>query len=132
MPSTGHLTLGKKERLTGQSLVESLFKGGGSRSMSFFPLRVVYALVEGGDAPVRLLVSVPKRYFKRAVRRNRVKRQLREAFRKNKHVLYEKVALQPEGKSLAVAFIWLDDHLHDSEAVERRVRNLLIRIGERL
>ena len=132
MPSTGHLTLGKKERLAGKSLVESLFKGGGSRSMSFFPLRVVYAFVEGGDVPVRLMVSVPKRCFKRAVRRNRVKRQVREAFRKHKHVLHEKASLMPEGKTLAVAFIWLDDHLHDSEAVERRVSSLLIRIGERL
>ena len=132
MASAGHLTLGKKERLTGKSLVESLFKGGGSRSMSFFPLRVVYAFVEGGDVPVRLMVSVPKRCFKRAVRRNRVKRQVREAFRKHKHVLHEKASLMPEGKTLAVAFIWLDNHLHDSEAVEKRVSNLLTRIGERL
>lgn len=132
MPSTGHLTLGKKERLTGKSPVESLFKGGGSRSMSFFPLRVVFALMEGGDVPVRMLVSVPKRCFKRAVQRNRVKRQVREAFRKHKQVLHEKASLLPEGKTLAVAFIWLDNHLYDSEAVERRVSSLLIRIGEKL
>lgn len=132
MASTSHLTLGKNERLTGKLLVDSLFKGGGSRSMSFFPLRVVYALVDGGEVPVKLLVSVPKRCFKRAVRRNRVKRQVREAFRKHKNVLHEKASLLPEGKTLAVAFIWLDNHLYDSHAVERRVDNLLVRIGEKL
>ena len=132
MPATGHLTLSKKERLTGKTLVESLFKGGGSRSLSFFPLRAVYAFVEDGDVPVRLLVSVPKRCFKRAVKRNRVKRQVREAFRKHKHVLHEKIAALAEGKTLAVAFIWLDDHLHDSVEVEKRVSSLLVRIGERL
>ena len=74
MPATGHLTLSKKERLTGKTLVESLFKGGGSRSLSFFPLRAVYAFVEDGDVPVRLLVSVPKRCFTQGFNNNRLRK----------------------------------------------------------
>ena len=83
-------TLCKEERLHGRDAVESLFKKAGSRSMVAFPLRVVYALTdhkEGSDIRVRMLVSVPKRHFKRAVKRNRVKRQVREAYRCNKHSL---------------------------------------------
>ena len=60
---------------------------GGSRSCSLFPLRVVYLPVEELEADASILISVSKRRFKRAVKRNRVKRQIREAYRVNKHEL---------------------------------------------
>ena len=61
-----------------------MFEGGVSKSFSIFPIRVVYMPVEQGEAPASILISVSKRRFKRAVKRNRVKRQIREAYRKNK------------------------------------------------
>ncbi len=130
IPSKGGFSFGKEERVTGRTLVQNLFKGGGSRSMSYYPLRAVYCMLDG-DAPVRILVSVPKRCFKRAVKRNRVKRQVREAYRKYKHLLDGKMDALT-GKSLAIAFIWLDDKLHDSNEVDIRVRSILTRIGERI
>lgn len=112
MPATGSLTLGKKERIAGKRLVETLFKGGVSRSMSCYPLRAVYALVPMTDdgSSAKMMVSVPKRYFKRAVKRNRVKRQVREAYRKQKHLVSGAMDNHP-GQTLAVAFIWLSDKL---------------------
>ena len=68
--------------------------------------------------------------FKRAVKRNRVKRQVREAYRKNKSLLTD--ALEAKGKKLAVAFIWLDDELHASSEVEEKVKKLLQLIAERI
>ncbi len=124
-------TLSKKERVTGKRLVDHLFGGGVSRSMSSYPLRAVYCLVEGGEVPVRMLVSVPKRCFKRAVHRNRIKRQVREAFRLCKHLLDAPMSALP-GQTLAVAFVWLDDHQRDTDEVARRVKNLLTRIAEKL
>ena len=124
-------TLPKKERITGKRLVDQLFGGGVSRSMAAYPLRAVYCLIDGGEVPVRMLVSVPKRCFKRAVRRNRIKRQVREAFRHCKHLLDAPMAARP-GKTLAVAFVWLDDQQRDSDEVARRVKNLLTRIAEKL
>ena len=59
-----------------------MFEGGVSKSFSIFPIRVVYMPVEQGEAPASILISVSKRRFKRAVKRNRVKRQIREAYRK--------------------------------------------------
>ena len=91
-------TLRKSERLDKKKVIEKMFAGG-SRSFSVFPLRVVYLPVEELEAPVSILVSVSKRRFKRAVKRNRVKRQIREAYRMNKHgllaVLTEKSAVWP-------------------------------------
>ena len=78
-----------------------------------------------------MLVSVSKRHFKRAVKRNRVKRQLREAYRKNKHIVLDCMEARPD-RMMAVALIWLDNSIHDTEEVESRVRSLLVRLGEKL
>ena len=84
-----------------------MFEGGVSKSFSIFPIRVVYMPVEQGEAPASILISVSKRRFKRAVKRNRVKRQIREAYRKNKSLLVDE--LQRREQRLAVAFIYLSD-----------------------
>lgn len=66
---------------------------------------------------------MPKRYFKHAVDRNRVKRQVREAYRNNKHIL-------PEGSPLNLAILWLDSKHYPTATVEKKVRNLLQRCAE--
>lgn len=127
-------SLSKEERLHGRNAVENLFKKAGSRSMVSFPLRVVYTISdaeEARDVRVRMLVSVPKKHFKRAVKRNRVKRQVREAYRKNKHSLCDAVAAMPAA-CLDMAFVWLDDELHSSADVEKHLVRLLQRMEERI
>ncbi len=124
-------TLGKKERLSSKILIECLFSGG-SKSFPAFPLRVVYMPVEPSeqDAAASILISVPKKRFKRAVKRNLVKRQVREAYRKNKHLLLD--ALASRDKKLVIAFIWLDNNIHSSAEVEEKVKKLLYHIAERV
>lgn len=132
--ATTRQTLKKAERITCRKDIEQLFGGGGSRAMSAFPIRMVYLKGEqaaAGQPQAQMLVSVPKRHFKRAVKRNRVKRQVREAYRKNKQALLAPLAAHPEAR-VSVAFIWLDDKLWASDEVESRVRNLLERLGEKL
>ena len=85
----GIYTLCKAERLNSKILIGKMFEGGVSKSFSIFPIRVVYMPVEQGEASASILISVSKRRFKRAVKRNRVKRQIREAYRKNKSILLE-------------------------------------------
>ena len=123
-------TLCKAERLHSRKLIEKLFGGGQSRSMSAFPLRVVYLAPtspsdnsEATSMP-QMLISVPKRYFKRAVKRNRVKRQVREAYRHHKSLL--------DGQPIMMSFIWLDAKLYPSSLVEERVVSLLRRIKEKI
>lgn len=122
-------TLHKSERLDRKKVIEKMFAGG-SRSFSVFPLRVVYLPVEELDVPVSILVSVSKRRFKRAVKRNRVKRQIREAYRLNKHLLSN--ALSGSQTRLAVAFIYLSDELVPSSVIEERMKIALSRIAEKL
>ena len=124
----------KSERIVSQKLIDSLFTSGQSHSLAAFPLRAVYALrqqpsLPPAEATVQLLLSVPKRRFKHAVDRNRVKRQLRAAFRKNKPLLAARV---PEGQSVAMAFIWQADKHFPSAEVDQRVVSLLQRIAQKL
>ena len=67
-----------------------------------------------------------------AVVRNRVKRQVREAYRCNKHSLAAAVAAMEGNKDLSLAFVWLDDNLHPSAEVEKRVQRLLQSLEEKL
>ncbi len=126
-------TLCKQERLCGQRLTEQLFDRKESRSVALFPVRAVWRETERceGEPPVRLLVSVSKRHFKRAVKRNRVKRQLREAYRLNKQVLTSVVEQRPE-RALAVGVVWLADALFPTAVVEAKMVGLLNRIAGKL
>lgn len=114
-------TFPKTERLCSRKALEELF-GGGHRSVSAFPIRAVYMPNDVGV--VRVMVSVSKRYFKRAVRRNRIKRQLREAYRLQKELL------QPLSGGLDIAFLWTSDELLPTEKVFQKMQNLLQRIHE--
>ena len=99
--------------------------------MAAFPLRVIFLHTEHqeGQPPVQVLISVPKKRFHHAVDRNRVKRQIREAYRHQKHLLADKVA---PNQMLVVAFVWLSDQLQPSAEVDSKVKNLLERIARKL
>ena len=90
-------TLDKTERLCSKNLIERLFAGG-NRSFPAFPLRVVYMYLhpDEGSSDVSILISVPKKRFKRAVKRNLVKRQIREAYRLNKYILLDALKKQED------------------------------------
>ena len=124
-------TFRKRERMVSLKLIESLCGGGCSQSVAAFPLRAVYMLSERqrDDALVQLLISVPKKRFHHAVDRNRVKRQVREAFRQHKDLLCEVV---PEGQRLLLAFIWLSDEHRPSKEIEGRIVSLMRRISEKI
>ena len=123
------VTLRKPERLNRKKIIERMFAGG-SRSFSLFPLRVVYLPVPDLEVQAAILVSVSKRRFKRAVKRNRVKRQIREAYRLNKHLLLP--ALAEKSCRLAIAFIYLADELVETSVIEERMKTAMNRIAERL
>lgn len=103
---------------------------GGSRSFSIFPLRVVWLPVEELDVQASILISVSKRRFKRAVKRNRIKRQIREAYRLNKQILL--APLTEKNRRLAIAFIYLADELMNSALVEEKIKAALTRIVEKI
>ena len=117
------LGLKKEERLCSKKSIDALFAGSDSKSLSAYPIRAVYKNTE--EAGIRILVSVSKRRFRHAVDRNRVKRQLREAYRLNKHVM-DTIKARPLG--MDIAFIWLTDKHQPSSLVARKMIALLEKI----
>ena len=123
-------TFRKQERIVSHQLIETLFEKGDSQSLAAYPLRAVFLQTERqqGHAPIQILISVPKKRFKHAVDRNRVKRQVREAYRHHKQLLSDII---PDDKELLIAFIWLSDSHCPSIEVEKRMVSLLQRIAKK-
>ena len=117
--------------MVSRKLIETLFGGGCSQSVAAFPLRAVYMFSDRqpADEPLQMLVSVPKKHFHHAVDRNRVKRQIREAYRLHKDLLYQ---VLPDAQRLFLAFVWLSDEHKTSKEIEGRMVSLMRRIAERI
>lgn len=126
--------LPKSERLCSRFLIERLFQPTTNASLSAYPIRIVYRTAmqpeqgayRGNDGNA-ILISVPKRLFKHAVDRNRIKRQIREAYRNN-----QQLVKTPENKVVHIAFIWLDNKHYPTATVETKVQNLLTRMTEKI
>lgn len=120
----------KAERLYRKLVIDKMFAGGNARSFSIYPLRIVYMYVDESEASASILISVPKKRFKRAVKRNYIKRQIREGYRLNKQELL--TALDEKGKRLAIAFIYQSNELVSTLEINQKTRSLLNRVIEKL
>lgn len=119
-------TFPKKEKLTGKKTIEELFKNGSS--FYLHPVKVKY--IKESDPTIdyhRILFSVPKRSFKRAVDRNLLKRRMREAYRLNKTAILD-------GRLPAfyqIAFIYLDKSALSYAVIEEKLTGSLQRLVSR-
>lgn len=88
-------TFHRTERLKSTKVIASLFTEG--QSFVAYPLRVVWMVSNLGEpGAATMAVSVSKRLFKTAVQRNRLKRQIREAYRLHKPLLYQTIETGPQ------------------------------------
>lgn len=124
-------TFSKEERLCYQKSIDRLFAKG--KSFIAYPLRIVYFVEEESDAEkqfAQLLISVPKRKFKRANKRNRVKRLVREAYRLNKHEYIS--LLREKSLRLEIAFLYLKDELPTYEEIEKSILKTASSLKEKI
>ena len=112
-------TLSKSERLCGKKAIAGLMergKGGVTGCLR-------YKFLKSGEADVsRILVSVPKRFFKRAVKRNLLKRRIRESYRLQKDLLPAPVD---------IAFLYLDREVLPYEAIYAAVTAALTAVASK-
>lgn len=122
-------TFSKAERLCGEIRINELFTKG--KAFIVFPLRVVYmSEKKQDDMPVKLLVSVPKKRFKRAVKRNLLKRRMREAYRLNK--LQMENLLLSKDYTLNLAFSYVANEELPYALIEKKMLEAFIKIGDKL
>lgn len=113
-------TFPKEEKLCSTKSIDRLFSSG--ESFIAYPLRVVYLIEneqEEEKQSASILVSVSKKKFKRAVKRNRVKRLIREAYRLNK-VDYLHL-LKLSSKRADIAFLYLKNELPDYTEINKAI-----------
>ncbi|MGB5385664.1 MAG: ribonuclease P protein component [Eudoraea sp.] len=109
----------KKEKLKSESLIRGIFEEG--KSITSYPLKLIYLNIKTpAKTKVQCGVAVPKRNFKSAVKRNRIKRLLRESYRLNKEQIFNNI----EG-SFAFLFLYLGKEIPEYEEVEKQMRVIL-------
>lgn len=117
-------TLKRAERLKSKKVIDVLFTKGDSFLQ--FPVKFVYLVTELPEKyPVQVGVSVSKKNFKKAVDRNRIKRLLREAYRLNKHKIYDSIG----EKQLALFLIYVGKDLPDYTLIENGIKKGLKRVS---
>ena len=120
-------TFGKNERLHSRKLIGKLFSDGSS--FFIYPFKVIFLEVDAADdSPAKLLITVSKRNFKKAVQRNRIKRLIRESYRLNKQVLYSK--RRNNGKQLLTGLIFVGKTIPPFAEIERKIILILHRLTE--
>lgn len=123
---TGNHTLPKRERLHSFGALRRLFSEG--RGGFVYPFRyVIY--VEGAETTsVEVLFSTPKRFLKRANKRNLIRRRMREAYRLNKEIL-----LGSEAPFEAdIALVYSTKEVLDYKTIENATKKILRNIVEQL
>ena len=116
-------TFGKSEKLCSKKSIKELF----NRGSSFYihPFKVIFLPNPDQDVTQhQLLISVPKRIFKKAVDRNKLKRRIKEAYRLNKK-LFPVISDNPQ----MIAYIYTAKELLKYQLIQEKLKNSLLRLS---
>jgi len=114
------LTFPKQQKLCGSIRVNNLFKEGATTVV--FPYRMTYRWVDASAEP-KVLIWAPKKLFRHAVQRNRLRRQMREAYRLNASPL--KDYCLTAGRSLELAFVYMAPDMVAYKTIDKGMQKAL-------
>lgn len=126
-------SLTKLERVNSRTEINNMFVSG--KSVFAYPFKCVYILNDTSEVlsqrgiVIRMMVSVGKKYHKRAVKRNRVKRMIREAYRLNKSYARELINI-PEGKVMSFCFIYCGKTEEPYKIIEDGIKKTFEKISK--
>jgi ribonuclease P protein component len=122
-----NVELGKKYKLCSHTLIKAIFEEG--KTIKQYPLRTNTLAIEPDltKAAFQLVISVPKRNFKKAHDRNRIRRQLKEAFRLNKGELEEKLIEQKQ--QIALFIVYTERTALEYKVLESKMKKLIQQIS---
>lgn len=120
------LTFPRKEKLKSKKLIDQLFIEG--KSVSSYPIKLIFLKTElPFDATIQAGVTVPKKNFKSAVKRNRIKRLLRESYRLNKDLIFN----NSEG-GFAFLFIYLGRKIPEYQEIDENLQAVLHKFKKKI
>lgn len=116
---------GKNQKLKSKKIIDQLFTEG--KSIKSYPIKLIHISIPDSEASVlKTAVSVPKKLVKTAVKRNRIKRLMREVFRKNKYLVTKELS-----SSHAFMFIYISREEMPYDKLEESMKKLLMRFSEK-
>ncbi len=123
---TAERRLAGKERLRAFGAIRRLFQSG--KGGFIYPFRYIVYAEPDTELQASVLFSTPKKFHKRANRRNLLRRRMREAYRLNKGVLLQ------SGKtgSVEMALIYSSKEILDYKTIENAVKRILATVGDSL
>lgn len=113
-------TFAKTERLCGQIAITQLYHEG--KHFVVWPLRITY--LPAHDDTTQVLIWASKSLFRHATDRNRLRRQMREAYRLNKHILLD------ANRSYQLAINYIDKQHQDSATIHKAMCRALTRLAQ--
>jgi ribonuclease P protein component len=126
MAPTG-FTFSKNERLSSRKIIGQLFEKG--KSIVVVPFRLSFIQTPlPSVSPAQIAFSVPVKNFRKAVDRNRIKRQMREVYRKNKSSVY--ALLESQKVQCAMMIVFMGKAKPSFEEVEQKLKLTLHRFEE--
>ena len=119
-------TFKKAERLRSKKQIDKLFSEG--KTFLFYPLKVVFTETDFQESyPAQVAFTVSKKLYKKAVKRNLIKRRMREAYRLNKHLL----AYAENTSKKAVFFIYIGKEILDFATIEKAMKRSLTGLAKK-
>ena len=118
----------KKERLKNRIEIESLFSEG--NRFFEYPFNVIWKLYSNSDSTLKMAVSVPKKKIPNATDRNKIKRLVREAFRKNKIIIQQ--PLEAKNVKLHLMLVYSQSSIISMSEIEDKISVTLQRLAEQV
>src|SRR5690554_4656729 len=112
----------KEERLCNRRHINALYQSGSS--FLLYPFKVVFLPCEEINVPVQILISAPKRRFKRAVDRNLLKRRIRECYRLKKSAFIAGIS----GPPLLLSVQYIGNKIEDFQTISIKLDAILIKL----
>lgn len=117
----------KSEHLCSKTLIGKVFAEG--KSITDYPVKAIYLYTKlANEACYQVLFTIPKKTVRKAVKRNLLRRRMREVFRLNGQVLAE--SLQKTNKQLAIIFIFIGKTEPSFNNIELKITGVLQRLSE--